>query len=54
MLDIDTRRVAVLDTLRRKRNLVDYTGDDIDEGSVASCIEAAAQLLQEAGAHLAR
>jgi hypothetical protein len=53
-LGIDTRRVAVLDTLRRKRNLVDYTGEDIDEGSVAACIEAAAQLLHEARAHLAR
>lgn len=53
-LGIDTRRVAILDTLRRKRNLVDYTGEDIDEGSVAACIEAAAQLLHEARAHLAR
>jgi hypothetical protein len=53
-LGIDTRRVAILDTLRRKRNLVDYTGEDIDEGSVAACIEAAAQLLHAARAHLAR
>jgi hypothetical protein len=53
-LGIDTRRVAVLDTLRRKRNLVDYTGEDIDEASVAACIEAAAQLLHEARTHLAR
>ena len=52
-LGIDTRRVAVLDTLRRKRNLVDYTGEDIDEGSVAACIDAAAQLLHEARARLA-
>jgi hypothetical protein len=51
---IDTRRVAVLDTLRRKRNLVDYTGEDIDEGSVAACIEAAAQLLYEARSRIAR
>ena len=25
-------RIAVLDVLRRKRNLSDYTGEDIDEG----------------------
>jgi hypothetical protein len=25
-------RLAVLDTLRRKRNLADYTGEDIDGG----------------------
>jgi hypothetical protein len=53
-LAIDTRRVAVRDTLRRKRNLLDYTGEDIDEGSVAASIEAAAQLLHEARAHLTR
>src|SRR5690242_8130087 len=44
-LGIDARRMAVLDTLRRKRNLTDYTGADIDEGSVAACIEAAEKLL---------
>ena len=53
-LGIDTRRVVILDTLRHKRNLVDYTGEDIDEGSVAACIKAAAQLLHEARAHLTR
>lgn len=52
-LGIDARRVAVLDTLRRKRNLVDYTGEDIDEASVAACIEATAQLLDEARTRLA-
>jgi hypothetical protein len=53
-LGIDARRVAVLDTLRRKRNLADYTGEDIDEASVAACIEAAAKLLNEAKAQLTR
>ena len=52
-LGIDTRRVAVLDALRRKRNLSDYTGEDIDEASVAACIEAATRLLYEAGERLA-
>ncbi|HSQ21759.1 MAG TPA: DNA-binding protein [Coriobacteriia bacterium] len=52
-LGIDTRRVAVLDTLRRKRNLSDYTGEDIDQASVAACIEAATRLLYEAGERLA-
>lgn len=49
-LGIDARRMAVLDTLRRKRNLADYTGADIDEGSVAACIEAAEKLLRDANA----
>jgi hypothetical protein len=52
-LGIDKRRVAVLDALRRKRNLADYTGEDIDEASVVACIDAAARLLLEVKAHLA-
>jgi hypothetical protein len=36
---------VVLDTLRRKRNLVDYTGEDIDEESVLACIQQAEELL---------
>jgi len=40
-------RVIVLDTLRRKRNLADYTGEDIDDSSVEYCIAEATQLLQD-------
>ena len=40
-------RVGVLDTLRRKRNLSDYTGDDIDDSSVDHCIAEADRLLQD-------
>lgn len=40
-------RVIVLDTLRRKRNLSDYTGEDIDDSSVEHCITEATQLLQD-------
>lgn len=53
-LGIDARRVAVLDALRRKRNLADYTGEDIDEASVVACIEAATRLLHEAKERLER
>lgn len=53
-LGIDARRVAVLDTLRRKRNLADYTGEDIDEASVAACIDAAGRLLDDALARIGR
>lgn len=35
----------VLDALRRKRNLNDYTGDPIDAASVHECIERAEALL---------
>jgi hypothetical protein len=40
-------RVTVLDALRRKRNLADYTGDDIDDSSVEQCIDGARRLLKE-------
>jgi hypothetical protein len=53
-LGIDARRMAVLDTLRRKRNLADYTGADIDDASVAACIEAAEKLLHDAKARLGK
>ena len=45
-------RVTVIDTLRRKRNLSDYTGEDIDDSSVEHCIAEADRLLQEVTAWL--
>jgi len=46
-IGITSERVTVLDVLRRKRNLADYTGEDIDEGSVEECRAEAAKLLAE-------
>jgi hypothetical protein len=40
-------RVAVLEALRNKRNLSDYTGKDIDTASLATCIAEAERLLDE-------
>jgi hypothetical protein len=37
-------RVAVLDKLRRKRNLSDYTGEGVSEVEAASCMRAAREL----------
>jgi len=45
-------RVTVIDTLRRKRNLSDYTGEDIDDSSAEHCIAEADRLLQEVTAWL--
>lgn len=45
-------RVTVLDTLRRKRNLADYTGEDIDDASVDACIVEANALLKDVSAWL--
>jgi len=53
-LGVEGPRVTVLDTLRRKRNLADYTGEDIDDASVTACIEQAERLLQEARARIVK
>jgi hypothetical protein len=44
---LEATRVAVLDTLRRQRNVADYTGDDVDESTVENGIEEASQLLDD-------
>ena len=46
-LGIEAARMVVLDSLRRKRNLADYTGEDIDDASVAACIAEAERLLRD-------
>ena len=47
-------RVAVLDKLREKRNLSDYTGAELDDVSVEACIEHAIRLLREVRDWLSR
>lgn len=44
-IGLSASRVTVLDTLRRKRNLADYMGEDIDQSSVDACVEQAMKLL---------
>lgn len=44
----------MLDTLRRKRNLADYTGQEIDSASVAVCVAEAEKLLRDARARLGK
>ena len=46
-IDLSGERVAVLDTFRRKRNLSDYTAEDVDHASVGTMVEAATALLDE-------
>lgn len=45
-------RMAVLDVLRRKRNLTDYSGGWIDETSMEQCISEAKDLLRDVEAWL--
>lgn len=49
---LKAERVTVLDTLRHKRNLSDYTGEDIDHASVEVCVAEAESLLKEVEAWL--
>lgn len=53
-IGLPSARVAVLDALRNKRNLSDYSGRDIDRASLATCISEAARLLDEVNAWLAK
>jgi hypothetical protein len=46
-IGLSNDRLEVVDALRRKRNLTDYTGADIDEGSALACTEQAEQLLHD-------
>jgi len=52
-IGMPAERVAVLDTLRNKRNLSDYTGKLVDTASLRSCIDEGERLLQEVTAWLA-
>jgi uncharacterized protein (UPF0332 family) len=51
-IGLQSERAMVLDALRRKRNLSDYMGEDIDEVSAENCIREAEQLLREVKAWL--
>lgn len=44
-VDLPRGQMAVLDRLRNKRNVADYTGEDIDDGSVEVCVEHAQELI---------
>jgi hypothetical protein len=45
-IGLDNDEMRLLDTFRVKRNMIDYTGQDVDEGSVDACIKAAERLFQ--------
>ena len=51
---LDRNRMLLIDTFRVKRNAIDYTGDDVDTGSVASCANAADHLIDDLERWLAR
>ena len=39
-------QMLLLNSFRSRRNAIDYTGEDVDESSVESCIDASEQLMK--------
>jgi hypothetical protein len=46
-LGLPSKRVVVLDALRRQRNVADYTGDDVDDSMAENCIVEAQRLIAD-------
>lgn len=46
-IGIESKRVVVLDTLRRQRNVADYTGDEVDASTAEHCIAEAERLIKD-------
>lgn len=53
-IGLSNDRLEVVDALRRKRNLTDYTGADVDDSSALVCTEQAEQLLDDVRAWIGR
>jgi hypothetical protein len=51
-IGLESRRMVVLDALRKKRNLNDYLGTDLDDASTQACVSEATRLLDEVKAWL--
>lgn len=49
-IGVDAKRIIVLDTLRRQRNVADYSGDDVDETTAQHCIAEAERLIDDVAA----
>lgn len=52
-MGLANERMLVLDALRRRRNLSDYTGEDVDDALTVTCTEEAGQLLEDVTSWLA-
>lgn len=46
-IGLDSDRIAVLERLRHKRNIIDYTGEVMDEASLDVCIREAWRLFDD-------
>ena len=46
-IGLSSKRMVVLDALRRQRNVADYTGDDVDDSTAANCIAEANRFVDD-------
>lgn len=46
-IGLENKRMVVLDTLRRQRNVADYTGNDIDVSTAEHCMAEARRLIDD-------
>lgn len=53
-LGMEAVRMRVLDSIRHKRNVIDYSGDDADPSEVRLAVDAARDLLDDVKAWLAK
>lgn len=51
---LTNERMLVLDALRRRRNLSDYTGEDVGDALAVTCTQEAERLLEDVTAWLAK
>lgn len=53
-INLDPARMRVLDAIRRKRNVVDYSGEDVEPSDVREAVAAAKTLLADVKTWLAK
>ena len=46
-IGLDSKRMVVLDAMRRRRNVADYTGDEVDQSTAENCIAEARRLIDD-------
>jgi hypothetical protein len=53
-IGVDPARMRVLDAIRHKRNVVDYSGEDVEQSDVREALAAAKALLADMKAWLTK
>jgi uncharacterized protein (UPF0332 family) len=46
-IGLDSKRMVVLDAMRRQRTVADYTGDDVDQSTAQNCLAEAKRLIDD-------